>query len=106
MIADEGYDIIRSGDGMTALGVLSSGHFDLVITDLHMGRVSGIDILKRAKEQRPATVVIIVTGNINISPAMEAVWWGVDGYLLKPFTMLDLLESIAHCFHKRSLMKL
>jgi DNA-binding NtrC family response regulator len=106
MIVDEGYDITRAPDGAAALKALSSGHFELVITDLHMGQVSGVDILRRAKELCPATVVIIVTGNASIAPAIDAVRYGVDGYLLKPFTMADLLESISHCFHKRSLMKL
>ena len=104
MIVDEGYDITRAPDGAAALKALSSGHFELVITDLHMGQVSGVDILRRAKELCPATVVIIVTGNACIDPALDAVRYGVDGYLLKPFTMADLLESISHCFHKRSLM--
>jgi DNA-binding NtrC family response regulator len=104
MIADEGYEITRTVDGATALEVLSSGHFDLVITDLHMGQVSGVDILSRAKEWCPASVVIIVTGSSSITPAIEAVRYGVDGYLLKPFTMDDLLECISHCYYKRSLM--
>lgn len=106
MIVDEGYDITRAPGGEAAIEALSSGHFELVITDLHMGQVGGVDVLRRAKELCPATVVIIVTGNTSITPAIEAVRYGVDGYLLKPFTMVDLLESISHGFHKRSLMKI
>jgi hypothetical protein len=106
MIADEGYDITRAPGGVAAVEALSSGHFELVITDLHMGQVSGVDVLRRAKELCPATVVIIITGNTSITPAIEAVRYGVDGYLLKPFNMIDLLESISHCFYKRSLTHL
>jgi hypothetical protein len=82
MIVDEGYDITRASAGEAAIDALSSGHFELVITDLHLGRVSGVDVLRRAKELYPATVVIIVTGNTSITPAIEAVRYGVDGYLL------------------------
>jgi two-component system, NtrC family, response regulator AtoC len=106
MIVDEGYDITRAPGGEAALEALSSGCFELVITDLYIGRVSGVDVLRRAKELCPGTVVIIITGNTSITPAIEAVRYGVDGYLLKPFNMIDLLESISHCFYKRSLMNL
>jgi DNA-binding response OmpR family regulator len=106
MIVDEGYDITRAPSGAAALEALSAGRFELVITDLHMGQVSGVDVLRRAKELCPATVVIIVTGSISAAPAIEAVKHGVDSYLLKPFTIAELLEAIAHGFRKRSLINI
>jgi len=104
MLTERGYDITRALGGEAALEALSSCHFDLIITDLHMGKVSGMDVLRRAKALWPGTTVIIVTGNSSATHVIEALRYGVDGYLLKPFTMLDLLESISHCFNKRYLV--
>lgn len=103
MLAEKGYEITRALGGEAAIEALSTCRFDLIITDLHMGRVSGIDVLKRAKALCPETAVIIVTGNTSATHVIEALRYNVDGYLLKPFTMLDLLESISHCFNKRYL---
>lgn len=104
MLSERGYAITMALGGEAALEAVSSSHFDLIITDLQMGRVSGIDVLRKVKALCPGTTVIIVTGNASVTPVIEALKYGVDGYLLKPFTTLDLLESIAHCFNKRYLL--
>jgi len=104
ILVERGYDIISALSGEAAIEALSSCHFDLVITDLNMGQVSGLDVLKKAKEVCPKTVVIIVTGNSSVTYVIEALKYNVDGYLLKPFTGIELLESISHCFNKRYLL--
>jgi DNA-binding NtrC family response regulator len=74
---------------------------DLVITDLKMPKVSGLDLLRYVRENRPDTEVMMITGYANIQGAVEAVKTGAGEYLAKPFTDEELFDAV-----DRSLMKL
>ena len=97
VLKDQGYHITTAPDGEVALEILSSHNFDLVITDLNMGRVNGIEVLKKAKSLSPQPRVIIATGNPDVTYAIEALRCKADDYLLKPFRIADLLDRISQC---------
>lgn len=89
-----GYDISRATDANQAIQILDSEDFDLVITDLQMGRTSGIDIIRKIKTTTPETIVIMITGSCENKDKVEAFHHGADDFLLKPFFMSDLLQRI------------
>jgi DNA-binding response OmpR family regulator len=84
----------KAADGDTAIEALESANFDLVITDLHMSRINGMEVLKKAKALRPETIVFIITGCNEKASAQKAFDLGVDDYLLKPFNLSLLMERL------------
>ena len=98
ILSGEGYQLTKATTGEMAIEVLEKQEFDMVITDLNMGKVSGINVLQRAKELHPETMVIVMTGNTDITYAIEALRLHADDYILKPFRIHQLLKRVSHCF--------
>ncbi|MEE9504618.1 MAG: response regulator, partial [Thermodesulfobacteriota bacterium] len=84
---------------------LHAKRFDLVITDINLGKVNGIAVLKKAKELHPETMVIIMTGSLNADYAIEAMQLGANDYLFKPFGLNDFLERVSKCLEKLESMR-
>jgi DNA-binding response OmpR family regulator len=95
ILVDENYQVIRATSGEAAIELLNTKDFDLVITDLNMGKANGIAVLKRAKELNHETMVIIMTGNTDVTFAIEALRLNADDYLLKPFNMDYFLDRVS-----------
>lgn len=87
------YDVTVAEDGKAALSILKKESFDLVLTDVRMPGVTGIELLKKVKELSPETLVIVMTAYGSVEDAVEAMRLGAFHYLLKPFTP-DALETI------------
>lgn len=86
-------DIALSGsDGLKMFKRVNA--YDLVITDLHLGDASGLDVLKVIKEFSPRTEVIILTGYASTESATEALRLGADDYLVKPVRQVELLKTV------------
>jgi len=94
MLRDEGYHVALAADGEEAIILLPAYHPDLVLTDLAMPRLTGLDVLTRARLLIPATPVIIFTADITPEVEQEAWRLGVRDYIHKPFDINDLLERI------------
>lgn len=94
MLEDEGYDISVAKDGDEALRIFRHKPFDIIITDLKMPGISGIELLKRAKEISPSTEVIMVTAYGSIENAIEALRLHAFDFILKPYPMNRLMESV------------
>ena len=99
-LKDQGYSITTVKNCEDAIDVLSAHHFDIVLTDLNMGQLNGIDVLKKTKELSPHTPVIITTGNSDVTYVIEALRYNADDYILKPFRMTDLLERMSICLER------
>ncbi|MFA6283946.1 MAG: response regulator [Desulfurivibrionaceae bacterium] len=104
-IEEMGYGATAVADGETALAVLQERHYDLVLTDLRMEGISGIEVLKGAKARSPEIGVIILTGFGDISSAIEALRSGADDYLLKPYAYEDLALRLRNCLEKQEMKK-
>lgn len=87
------FDVATAENGTKAINLLKDTSFDLVITDMKMPDLTGIDVLKKAKELNPSTVVVIVTAFGSIENAVEAMRLGAFNYLIKPFSP-DAIEAI------------
>ena len=94
ILIEEGYRVEEASDGKTALvGILSTG-FDLVITDLKMPDMSGLELMNRGKKANPETRWIIITAYGSIGNAVEAMKAGAADYLTKPFQSPDELRHV------------
>jgi YesN/AraC family two-component response regulator len=86
--------VTRAMDGDMAIRALRETAFDLVITDLQMGRVSGLDVAGEAKAMYPDMTVFILTGCNDDKTARKAFLLGVNAYLLKPISFRDLVARL------------
>jgi DNA-binding NtrC family response regulator len=83
-LTQEGYNVETAASGTEALGKLQHGNFDLIITDLKMGDMDGLQVMKATKEMLPDAEVIIITGYATIHSAVDAMAQGAFYYLPKP----------------------
>jgi two-component system response regulator QseB len=81
-------------DGQQALNALTNEHFDLVILDLTLPRVDGLDIVRRSREQGSRTPIIILTARSELDEKLQGLDAGADDYLTKPFAMAELKARI------------
>jgi len=93
-LAAEGYQVFTSPGVAEAIGVLESMRMDLVITDLKMPRVSGLDLVRHVRENLKDTEIMVITGYPSIEGAVEAVKTGAEEFLAKPFTNEELLSAV------------
>jgi two-component system response regulator AtoC len=89
----KGIDTTAAEDGYRALELLRDNEYDLIITDMKMPGITGIDLLKKSKELYPRTIVVVITAYATVENAVEAMRLGAFNYLLKPFTP-ETIETI------------
>lgn len=92
-------DITTAENGGKALSLLKDNVFDLVLTDMKMPDMTGIDVLRKVKEMYPQTIVIIITAYGSIENAVEAMRLGAFNYLIKPFSP-DTIEAVIQKAHE------
>lgn len=93
LLKKEGYNVLTCDNGEEAIGILEDSGFDIIMTDLRMANVDGIQILEKSKSICPDTHVILITGYATTETAIEAMRKGAFHYIVKPIQM-DELKSI------------
>jgi len=83
---EEGYAVDMTDTGQGALDKFRTKDFDLMVADLRLPDIDGMEVIQRVHEKRPETKVVIITGYPSVSTAVQAVKMGVSDYLRKPFT--------------------
>jgi DNA-binding NtrC family response regulator len=91
---NEGYDVTTFTDSTQARAALETETFDVIITDLKMKEVDGLELLEYAKEKNPDTKVILLTAFGTLETAVEAFHKQAFDYFTKPVTIRDLQESV------------
>lgn len=103
MLKRTGYAVTSVADGEEAIELLNKDIFDLVITDLRMPKIDGMEVLKAAKSASPETVVLIITAFASADSAVEAMKQGAYDYLTKPFQVDEVQLIIRNALEKRRL---
>ena len=104
LLTSAGYRVQSTDSGEEALQIMQSTPFEIVITDLFLPGVSGIDILKKVKADSPYTNVILITGNASAETAVEAMKEGAFDYITKPFNIEKLKVLVAKALEKSQLV--
>jgi two-component system, NtrC family, response regulator HydG len=104
VLRQAGYLVAEAEDGASAIQRLSTETFDVVLTDLRMGAIDGMDVLRSALELAPSTQVIVMTAYGTIESAVEAIRRGAYDYLAKPFQEEELLLRVDKALEKRRLL--
>ena len=89
-----GYDCTVASSGKRAVALIESQTFDVVVTDLMMDEVDGLEILRKSKEELPDAEVILLTGHASIKTAVAAGQHGVHTYLTKPLDITELRHAV------------
>jgi diguanylate cyclase (GGDEF)-like protein len=106
LLEEEGYDVTAVPSAEEALERFVRDPFPLVITDIRMGGMNGIDLLKEVRKLRPETEVIIITSYASLETAVLALRSGAYDYLIKPFEELDLVvAAVARALEKSRLVR-
>ncbi len=104
-LEQEGFVVSPAEGGETAVELLGGNSYDVVITDLMMDRIDGLEVLKFVKKINPETVVIILTGYGNLNSAISALRLEADDYLLKPCDTQKLLFRTKKCLDNMEIKK-
>jgi two-component system response regulator PilR (NtrC family) len=96
-----GYAVDVAGDGESAMKILESRKYDVVLLDITLPNRSGMDVLKHVKERLPSCKVIMLTGMIGLTIAIDSMRLGASDYITKPYNMDYLLASIRRAIERR-----
>jgi len=103
-LEDMGYRVATAVSGGEALALISKQPFNILITDIKLPDISGLEILETAKELNPETAVIMITGHASIETAVEAINEGAYAYILKPVAMTELVTLINNALREQRLL--
>jgi two-component system response regulator AtoC len=105
VLGRDGHEVVVVADGSEAVRRLESSAFDLIISDIQMARMSGLDLLDTVMRQYPETPLILVTAYAEPAGAMDAMTRGAADYLTKPVDVAALRVTIARALDRRQLQR-
>ena len=100
VLTEEGYNVDLAFTGEQALATFSSDKYDLLVADLRLPDIDGMEVVKRVKEQQPETEVVVITGYSSVTSAVDAMKIGVFDYLTKPFVEAEIKEAVYGALQK------
>jgi DNA-binding NtrC family response regulator len=103
VLTEEGYETEIASTGKEALKYLNENDYEVMITDLKMPEMDGIDLIKESLKICPSTSVIIITAHASVESAIEALRIGAFDYILKPFDFDDLILKVQRLLDHKEL---
>lgn len=105
MVLKDKYNILLAGTGKEALEILKENSIDLILLDILLPDINGLDLLEKFIEDDPNLEIIMVTAVNEVHSAVKAIKLGAYEYIIKPFNVDDILVLIERALEKRSLVK-
>lgn len=99
-LEDDGFSVETAKDPFTALDVIENQEIDLVITDIRMPKMDGIEMIRQVREKKPEITVIFTTGYANLNSAKDALRQGATDYILKPFELKEIRYAVNRAVEK------
>lgn len=100
VLKKEGYEVTATQSGTNALALLEKQAFDVVLTDLRMEKVDGMQVLKKCRESWPDSEVVMITGFATLESAVEAMKHGAFYYIAKPFRLDEVRKVVTEALEK------
>lgn len=100
-LESENYQVATTANGEDGISVFKEGSFDMAIVDMVLPDTNGIEVLKKIKEIKKETIVIIITGHANIQNVVESMRLGAYNYLTKPISLQTLYTEIESALEYR-----
>lgn len=105
MVLKDGYDVLLAANGKEAIDIFTKNAVDLILLDIRLPDIDGLDLLGKLKEIDPNTEIIMVTAIKEIQTAVKAIKLGAYEYVIKPFVVDDVLTLISRALEKSRLIK-
>jgi two-component system response regulator PilR (NtrC family) len=105
VLRDAGMEVYQASSAKDALDLLRKTEVDVLISDIRMPDISGVELLKEVKRLAPETICILITAYASTDTAIDALQHGAYDYLTKPFKMEELLNIVRHSLEKKSLKR-
>lgn len=105
VLKKDGYYVATASDGEEAVGMVQKDIFDLVITDIKMSKLSGLEVLRAVKEMSPQTIVLMITAFASTETAVEAMKEGAYDYIMKPFQIDEVKLIIKNALERKKLQE-
>ncbi|WP_319410120.1 sigma-54 dependent transcriptional regulator [uncultured Desulfosarcina sp.] len=105
MLEKRGYGVICAANGKEALSRIEKDHYDLLLCDIRLGDMTGLEVLKASKKKNPHVTVIMISAFASTETAVEAMNQGAFDYVPKPFENKELLQTIANALERKTLEK-
>ena len=103
-LKEKKYVVKSSSDGLMALEMIERDHYDLIVLDLYLDGMNGIELLKEIRKISTKILVFIITGNAKLDTSIEALRLGASDYLIKPFSNEQLYTRILSCVESKDAM--
>ncbi|MCH8333794.1 response regulator, partial [Candidatus Sumerlaeota bacterium] len=100
LLAAENFSVQAANSGADGIAILEQRSFPVVVTDLRMQGLDGLNVIRHIHEHQPKTLVIVITGYASTESAIEALHYQAFDYIQKPFDFSHLKASIDRAFHK------
>src|SRR5438874_7778432 len=100
----DGFRCLEAGNGSEALEVLAREPVTLVMSDMQMPKMGGIDLLREVRVRYPDVAVVMITGNADVEIAVGALSLGAMDYIVKPFQLEEVRARVAQALEKRRLI--
>jgi DNA-binding NtrC family response regulator len=104
ILSGEGYDVTMASSGEAAMKFVADRHFDLVLTDLKMTGMSGLDLLKELTDFDKSIIVLLLTAHGSVDSAVDALRLGAFDYLQKPYDSEKLLDTVSRALNQLSIL--
>jgi len=105
ILSDEGYEVSMAGDGVEALELIQKDPPDLVILDIWLPGMDGIEVLKTLKSYNLGVEVLIMSGHGTIDTAVKATKLGAQDFIEKPFSLDRIIESIQNILQEKNYLE-
>ncbi|MDH5377668.1 MAG: response regulator, partial [Gammaproteobacteria bacterium] len=96
VLTEDGHNVTTASSGEQAINLFQKDPFPIVITDIRMAGISGLDLLAHIKKTNPSTQVVIMTSNASLDTALGALRDGAFDYLIKPFDSLEAISKVVN----------
>ena len=101
ILRDEGYEVDSADGGAKALAAIRERFYDLVLTDLNMPGIGGMEVLAEVQKRSPNTVTVVITGYGSLNSALQAIQLGAYEYLLKPTEVPELKQAVRRSLERK-----
>ncbi len=106
ILRQQGFDVDEAADGFSALAAIEHTSYDLVLTDLKMDGMDGLELLSEVQKKSPQTATVMMTGYGTVESAIEAVRSGAYEFLMKPVSPQELKEAVHRCLERKRLSEI
>jgi DNA-binding NtrC family response regulator len=101
LLERRGIDALTASNGLDALRMVDEHHIDVVVLDVKMPGIDGVEVLRKIKEKHPLVEVIMLTGHASVESAIEGLKLGAFDYVTKPCDVADLVEKVNQAWAKK-----